>query len=191
MTTDETTEDKPRVYIVSLSDYNNGDLLGRWFEFADYTDAEDLLSGIGDMLKVYDERFPLPFSGKREEWAAHDSEYIPKRLYSESMDFSAVYEWLDAVADMDEERAEAYELFINNGDEAAEFNDRYMGKFGDRPYDDDYTAREYAESTFWEQHSEQDIPASVRNYIDFTSMANDLVLGGDIFVSQGHVFLNR
>jgi hypothetical protein len=106
------------------------------------------------------------------------------------MDFKAVYEWLAVIADMVEDRAEAYELFINNSDEASEFNNRYMGTYGNRPYDDDYTAREYAESSFWEQHTEQDIPASVRNYIDFSSMANDLVLGGDIWVSKGHVFLN-
>ena len=192
MTFDKTAEDnKPRVYVASLADYNNGDLLGRFFLLEDYTDAGDLLSGIGDMLRHYDELYPLPFGAKREEYAVHDYEHIPKQLYSESMDFKAVYEWLDAIADMDEERTEAYDLYINNGDEPAQFNDRYMGKYGDRPYDDDYTAATYAEESYYEQYGEDSIPTQLQDHINWGSMANDLVLGGDIFISNGHVFLNR
>ena len=105
------------------------------------------------------------------------------------MDFKAVYEWLAAVADMDEQRAEAYELFIDNGYDPSAFDDRYRGYYGgDSTYDNEKTAATYAEEQLYESISEADIPASVRNYIDFASMARDLVLGGDIWVGNGHVF---
>lgn len=196
MTTDETdniTEkgEQPRVYIASLSDYNANQHIGRWFELAEYTGKDDLLHAVTAMLAIHDSHFPLPFGQKREEWICLDAEHLPNKLVNESPDFNAIYNYLETIEDMDDERKEAYELFIDNGNDSETFDELYQGKYGDRPYDDDYTAKEYAETTFWEQHSEKDIPASVRNYIDFGSMANDLVLGGDIWVSAGHIFLNR
>ena len=193
MNSQETIEDTtPRVYVASLSDYNNGDLLGRWFALPDYDNADELLADIQAMLKTYDKLYPLPYGNVREEWAAHDYENFPKRLYSESMDFKAVYSWLETTAEMDEERAEAYELFIENGDDPAYFADRYQGKFGgDSTYDEEKVLAEYAENSWLECHSADEIPSSLRNYIDWASLGRDYRLGGDVWQVDGFVFTTR
>jgi hypothetical protein len=52
MNSEETVEDTtPRVYVASLADYNNGDLLGRWFAFEDYDNADELLAGIQAIIR--------------------------------------------------------------------------------------------------------------------------------------------
>jgi antirestriction protein len=72
-----------RVYIASLSDYNNGRLEGKWFDLSDYLSASDLMNDIHDMLLDLTEKYN---DGEvREEWAVHDYEGIPPTLASEYM----------------------------------------------------------------------------------------------------------
>jgi antirestriction protein len=72
-----------RVYIASLSDYNDGRLEGKWFDLSDYSDASDLMSDINDMLNELTDKYD---DGEvREEWAVHDYEDIPPTLASEYM----------------------------------------------------------------------------------------------------------
>ena len=72
-----------RVYIASLSDYNNGRLEGKWFDLSDYLSASDLMDDINDMLNDLTEKYN---DGEvREEWAVHDYEDIPPTLASEYM----------------------------------------------------------------------------------------------------------
>ena len=190
MATKKTAEGTaPRIYVASLADYNNGDLLGRWHELTDYTDADDLLHAIAAMLAIYDSHFPLPFEQKREEWAVHDAENLPTRLVSEGMDFTAAYAYLEAVADMDDERREAYEIFIDNGDELSEFEDRYLGRFGEGyHYDEDRVLADYVETMFFECHSADEIPKQLRDYIDWASQGRDYRLSGEIWQTDGFVF---
>ena len=190
MTIEMITEDTtPRIYVASLADYNNGELLGRWHELEAYTDADDLLQAIAAMLAIYDSHFPLRDGQKREEWAVHDAENLPTRLVSEGMDFTAAYAYLDAIAEMDEERREAYEIFIENGDEPSEFENRYLGRFGEGyHYDDERVLADYAETSFFECHSEDEIPKVIRSYVDWTSLGRDYRLSGDVWQVDGHVF---
>jgi antirestriction protein len=84
--------DSPKIYVASLSDYNNGRLEGRWFDFSDYSNASDLMQGIQEMLDELNQKYN---DGEiREEWAVHDYEYIPSSLASEYMgekDFEEIY----------------------------------------------------------------------------------------------------
>jgi antirestriction protein len=84
--------DSPKIYVASLSDYNNGRLEGRWFDFSDYSNASDLMEGIQEMLDELNQKYN---DGEiREEWAVHDYEYIPSSLASEYMgekDFEEIY----------------------------------------------------------------------------------------------------
>lgn len=66
--------DSPRVYIASLSDYNNGRLVGWWFDLEDFAYYEDLLNEINKKLLG----LGLDECGEaREEYAIHDFEYCP------------------------------------------------------------------------------------------------------------------
>jgi len=91
--------ESPRIYVASLSDYNNGRLEGKWFDFSDYSDASELMDAIQEMLDEITEKYN---DGEvREEWAVHDYEYIPSTLASEYMgesDFQQIYDVME-VAD--------------------------------------------------------------------------------------------
>jgi antirestriction protein len=182
----------PKIYVASLSDYNAGSLCGEWFDLDAYADAEELLGAIHDMLKALDAEHGLEYGQPREEWAVHDYEGFPERFYAESMGFAKVYEWIAATATMSDERRQAYEAFIENGDEPEQFDDRYRGYYGGaHSYDDDRVATDYAEEQWHSYHDESEIPASLRSYIDWTSMGRDLMLSGEIWISNGHVFVSR
>ena len=91
--------ESPRIYVASLSDYNNGRLEGKYFDFSDYSDASELMVAIQEMLDEITEKYN---DGEvREEWAVHDYEYIPSTLASEYMgesDFQQIYDVME-VAD--------------------------------------------------------------------------------------------
>jgi antirestriction protein len=183
------TEDTPKIYVASLADYNAGSLRGEWLNLDDYASADELLAAIGAMLKNLDAEHGLEYGQPREEWAVHDYEGFPERFYSEYMGFARVYEWLELTADMSDERKEALEIFVNNGHDADSFDNYYLGYHGgEAAYDDDKTAQEFVETMFWESHTKEEIPTSVRNYIDFAAMARDQTYSGDIWVNSGHVF---
>lgn len=85
--------ESPKIYVASLSDYNNGRLEGKWFDFDDYENGSELMRAIYDMLDEISKKYD---DGEvREEWAVHDYEYIPSSLASEYMgesDFDVIYE---------------------------------------------------------------------------------------------------
>ena len=74
-----------KVYIASLSDYNDGRLEGKWFDLSDYLSASDLMDDINDMLKDLTKKYKKIDGEVREEWAVHDYEGIPPTLASEYM----------------------------------------------------------------------------------------------------------
>ena len=89
--------ESPRIYVASLSDYNNGRLEGKWLDFSDYSDASELMVAIQEMLDEITEKYN---DGEvREEWAVHDYEYIPSTLATEYMgerDFQTIYDIIEA-----------------------------------------------------------------------------------------------
>ena len=89
--------ENPRIYVASLSDYNNGRLEGKWFDLSDYSNGSELMGGITEMLEEITEKYN---DGEvREEWAVHDYEYIPSSLASEYMgenEFQQIYDIMEA-----------------------------------------------------------------------------------------------
>ena len=43
---------EPMIYVASLTDYNNGKLVGEFFKFSDYNDEDELLDGITEFSKI-------------------------------------------------------------------------------------------------------------------------------------------
>jgi antirestriction protein/uncharacterized protein YcfJ len=92
--------ESPKIYVASLTDYNNGRLEGKFFDFADYSDASELMKAIDDMLKELTKKYND--GDVREEYAVHDYENIPSSLASEYMgerDFEVIYELMDVAED--------------------------------------------------------------------------------------------
>ena len=91
-----------RIYVASLSDYNNGRLEGKWLDLSDYSDASELMEAIQDMLDELTEKYKSIDGEVREEWAVHDYEGIPSTLASEYMgeqDFQQLYDIAEVAED--------------------------------------------------------------------------------------------
>ena len=72
-----------RIYVASLKDYNEGKLIGKWLDLADYSDGEDVMEAITDFLADVTKK--AKDGEVREEYAIHDAEGIPSAFYHESM----------------------------------------------------------------------------------------------------------
>jgi antirestriction protein len=98
-----------RIYVASLSDYNNGRLEGKWLDLSDYSDASELMEAIQEMLDDLTKKYN---DGEvREEWAVHDYEGIPSTLASEYMgeqDFQQLYD----IAEVADERGIPVEVLV-------------------------------------------------------------------------------
>lgn len=83
----------PKIYVADLEAYNNGRLVGKWFDLSDYSDADELVEAIEEYMT----------SLGKEEYAIHDIENFPREMYSEYMgknDFEQVYEIMDKANEM-------------------------------------------------------------------------------------------
>lgn len=166
-------EDGPRIYVASLSDYNDGRLHGAWIE-ADVA-PEEIERSIHEMLA----RSP---SVGAEEFAIHDLEgFGPWR--------PGEYESIATVAVMARGIAEHGNAFGHwaailddvGPDDLAAFEDAYLGHWP--------TVEAYAEELVQEigLFNEDDVPDSVAGYLhfDYEGFARDLELSGDITTSEG------
>lgn len=186
-----TTDTTPRVYIASLSDYNAGHLRGEWFDFEDYSDADELLAAIGEMLAGFDAEYGTADNCgvAREEWAAHDSENLPNGLYSESMDFEQVYSHIEAMSDLSEYEKEAFTDYCENNGEA--FSPDSIEGFRDA-----YNGKHESEEAFAEQLVDDlgylnEMPQHLQSYFDYEKFARDLFCGDYWMSENGHVFRNN
>ncbi len=100
-----------RIYVASLSDYNNGRLEGKWLDLADYSNASELMGAIQEMLDDLTKKYKKIDGEVREEWAVHDYEGIPSTLASEYMgeqDFQQLYD----IAEVAEDRGIPVEVLV-------------------------------------------------------------------------------
>ena len=100
-----------RIYVASLSDYNNGRLEGKWLDLSDYSDASELMEAIQEMLDELTEKYKSVDGEVREEWAVHDYEGIPSTLASEYMseqDFQQLYD----IAEVADDRGIPVEVLV-------------------------------------------------------------------------------
>ena len=83
--------DAPRIYVADLEAYNNGELKGEWLDLDDYSDADELMDAIQEVVG-------------ENEYAIHDIEGIPSSMYSEYMgraDFEELYSMIELANDND------------------------------------------------------------------------------------------
>ena len=168
--------DRPAIYLACLASYNAGLLHGAWV-WAE--DADDIQAGAREMLAAS----PEPFA---EEWAIHDYAGFEGLRVEEYESFEAVADKAAFIAERGELGAKLAEHFGGNLDEARRAFESYAGEYE--------SLADYAEGFTLETGTE--IPAALRNYIDWASMAQDLELNGDVLtIEMGyksiHVFWSR
>lgn len=159
----------PRIYVTCLASYNAGKLHGCWIDATQ--DADEIMAEIRDMLADS----PEP---NAEEWAIYDYEGFGCIDIDEFEDVEYVAELarcLDA-------HGEAFELWFENGcaeglspDEWEQaFEDAYLGEHEDK--------EAYAESLY--QGLLSQVPEPLKYYIDWSGVARDLELSGDVWFAD-------
>ena len=163
-------EPLPRIYVASLSDYNNGILHGEWIDAGQ--DDEVVHHQITTLLRN------SPSEAHAEEYAVHDFEGFGQYRVGE---YEPI-ETINAVARGIAEHGPAYAAWASHCDGELErldqFDDAYRGEWN--------SLTEYAEQLLddlgLEHIIEQHIPESLQAYvtIDSEAFANDLTLSADI-----------
>lgn len=153
----------PRVYIASLSDYNDGRLHGAWID-ADQ-DVPEIQDAIAGMLS----RSPVPGA---EEWAIHDYEGFGILRLSEYEDLATVSRLGHGIAEHGLAYA-ALATIVGTDREVAlsRFEDHYHGRYDTL----EEFARQLADDLGFEDELQQ-LPEGLRPYvsIDYQHFARDL-----------------
>lgn len=164
-----------RIYVASLSDYNDGRLHGAWLDAN--ADTEDLAAGVQEMLS----RSPMPGA---EEWAIHDYEGFGPLRFGE-------YENLATIAHIGQGIAEHGPAFAHwaaicdssDLDQLARFDDVYLGHWDSL----EAYAEEFLDDLGISDLIERTIPEYLQPYvrIDTEGFARDLEYSGDVSSSEG------
>ncbi len=172
------SRNEPRIYVASLTDYNNGILHGAWLNAE--AEPEQIYAGVRDMLS----RSPAAkrYGDVAEEWAIHDYEGFGGMRLSEYEDFATVSRLTRGIID----HGPAFAAWVDHRgkhDELIdEFDDHYFGEWN--------SVREYAEHILddlgYLDEIEKVVPDYLKPYvaIDTSAFSRDLILGGDIHVHE-------
>jgi antirestriction protein len=165
-----------RIYVADLAAYCSGVLHGVWI------DATQALETIQEQIQGMLKQSPVTDA---EEIAIHDYEGFGECRLNEYTALSTVTAIASFIADFPD-FGSGLLCHLDDLDAARKTAEEdYCGSFGSLA---DY-AQELTEET-------TTIPESLRNYIDYESMARDMELGGDVFTIEAdtgrvHVFWNR
>lgn len=128
MTTTTATE-TPRIYVASLSDYNNGTLHGTFITLDEDTTIDDVWAKINAMLATSPTFREFPEGGPAEEWALHDYEgFGPIRL-GENPSLARVVDMAHAISEHGPAVAAWLAYDPSNAERLDEFEDHFVGEF--------------------------------------------------------------
>lgn len=198
------TKAEYRIYVASLSDYNNGELHGRWIDATlgeDHireevaamlreskypniaVDCQGEQSSFDEECGVCDEKCAVPSA---EEWAIHDYELGGIKI-SEWESFETVAELADALETHGDAFAAWWDNETRDSVDVDQFEDEYIGQY------DSVTA--YVDEMLEETGALAEVPEWLRYHIDSDSIARDMSMGGEIWTADvpnyGGVFMFR
>lgn len=169
-TTTPTTDTTPRVWIGCLACYNEGRLVGDWFDAAtaDEVTLADVHEGSG-----------LDYAECEELWV-FDHENIPVRGEMDPLTAAA---WGRCLTEVDDHLRPALCAWVESGDYVAEgtgdlpsisdFEERYCGAWD--------SFREYAEQLADDTGLLEGIPEEIANYFDWDSWTRDLAFDYSVY----------
>lgn len=174
--------DNPRIYVASLSDYNNGRLHGVWIDATD----DDIHEQVQAMLAKSPTFREFPAGGPAEEWAIHDHDNFGGWNVSEWASFDRVHEVATAMVEHGIEAVAGY--LISYGDDADldEFTDHYRGvheSFKDYILNNDTDVlgfdmlrAELKTGQTWDRRKDEGIEemiSKIEGFIDWDAVARD------------------
>lgn len=120
-----------RIYVGTYAIYNGGSIFGKWLDLSDYSDKEEFYEACRELHK--DEQDP--------EFMFQDWEYIPSDLIGESWLADNIFEIIEAIDGLDDDKKEAFEVWLNHGshdittqdiiDLIRSFEDDFLGAYDD------------------------------------------------------------
>jgi antirestriction protein len=176
---------RPRIYVASLSDYNNGILHGTWIDAT--SDIDTMQDDVAEMLRISPTAHR--YGDPAEEWAIHDYEGFGELQLSEVDSI----EYIARIASGIERHGLAFAAWaseINSDPEQLDqFEERFQGEWE--------SVEAYAENLLEEMGAPKVIdeaPEWLQPYLDLNvaSFARDLEAGGDITTAatdDGHVWV--
>jgi antirestriction protein len=170
--------DTPRIYVACLAAYNGGRLHGEWIDVDQ--SADEIHEAIKQMLS----QSPEPSA---EEWAIHDHENFQGIEIGESASIETVVDIAALLREHDGVGAIAYNHFSDLDEARKALAEQYYGEWS--------SLADWAEDYLKDTGGLENVPESLRGYIDFERWARDQEMGGDIFsVEAGgkvHIFSNH
>lgn len=161
----------PRIYVASLSDYNNGRLHGVWLDAA--RSADDIYSDINAMLAS--SREP-----DAEEFAIHDYDEFGVKQIDEYDGIPLVAQIANGIAEHGDAFSAWADVHADDPDMLDQFSEHYLGHYQSLQ---DY-AEEIIDDLGYHRLLEESIPESLRPYarIDTDALARDMYLDGSITI---------
>ena len=164
------TDELPRIYVASLSDYNAGRLHGRWIDA--HRGADAIREDIDAMLA--ESREPVA-----EEWAIHDYD----NFWGYAVPEFASVEHVSEVATLLIEHGQVFARLLNHfgghiDDARGCMENAYRGEHESLAA----YAQELAEELYGKTLDE--LPAFIRGHVDWDAVGHDLELGGDILTVE-------
>jgi antirestriction protein len=175
-----------RIYVGTYAKYNNGSIFGSWLDLSQYPGSEAFYQACSKLHK--DESDP--------EFMFQDWEGMPDFLISESYLSPLCFQYLDVVSDMEQHRAEAFEIYCSqivrwsaDGDldeQLQNFDECYQGYYAESAADPQLEyAYEYVDQT----GMLSDVSPTVQRYFDYEAFARDLFMDAYTQIN-GHVFFD-
>lgn len=180
ITKPSTTDTTPRVWIGCLSCYNDGRLVGDWFDAA-----------TADEVTTYDVHGAHSRADSHDELWVFDHENIPVRGEMDPLTAGA---WGRCLAEVDEHLRPALCAWVESGDYVAEgtgdlpsisdFEERYQGHWD--------TFAEYAENLADDIGLLDGVPEEIARYFDWQAWSRDLAMDYSVYDDpEGGVFVFR
>lgn len=173
-----------KIYVGTYSKYNNGSIAGAWLDLSDYSGKEEFYEACAE----------LHSDETDHEFMFQDHENIPKELITESSIADSVFQLIEAVSDLDDDRQEAFFIWANNrnadlkNEEPAElieqFDELYQGH-----YDGYDVEKDFAEYITEELDLLNGMAEDLKYYFDYQAYGRDLFIS-DYWEEDGHVFRN-
>jgi antirestriction protein len=125
------TDDSPKIYVADLAAYNEGKLIGEWLDLSNYDSGSEVMDAIQELLEKWSEEQGV----EREEYAIHDTEFIPSNLYSEYMGedtFDKIIEIRKVAEDVGVPTEVITQWMSDTGhDDPTSASDAYYGRYTD------------------------------------------------------------
>lgn len=162
----------PRIYVASLSDYNNGHLHGAWLEA--HQDLDDLYSGVEAMLRSSNEP-------GAEEFGIFDHEGFGPWRVSEYESLDTVATVAEGIATHGPAFAHWVEIVGGETDDLRGFEDAYLGHWKSV----EAYAEDFAENVGLLETEQMPGAFSAYIHVDYEALGRDMELSGDITTSEG------